>query len=258
MSQNKTAVIIGAGIGGITTAIYLAKNGYSVDIYEKNSGPGGRCGQLIKDGHRFDLGATMLLMPEVYQDVFESLGIRLEKGTDIVPLKDMYRIYYDDGSTISFTTDNERMRNQLEAIEPGSYEKSRDFTARGYKLYRLGMEKLISRNFYNLFEFANLRNIGLLVKLKTYISTWSYTKKFFRHIHLLMAYTFQNIYVGQSPFNSPALFTMIPAIELTEGSFFPKGGMFTIVDKLYSAAKAEGVTFHFNINVTAIKIRNKS
>ena len=51
----------------------------------------------------------MLLMPEVYQDVFESLGIRLEKGTDIVPLKDMYRIYYDDGSTISFTTDNERI-----------------------------------------------------------------------------------------------------------------------------------------------------
>lgn len=257
MSQNKTAVIIGAGIGGITSAIYLAKNGYSVDIYEKNSGPGGRCGQLIKNGHRFDLGATMLLMPEVYLDVFESLGIRLEKGTDIVPLNDLYRIYYDDGSTLSFTTDNERMRSQLEAIEPGSYEKSRDFTASGYKLYRLGMEKLISRNFYNLFEFANLRNIGLLVKLKTYISTWSYTKKFFRHIHLLMAYTFQNIYVGQSPYNSPALFTMIPAIELIEGSFFPKGGMFAVVDKLYSAAKAEGVTFHFNINVTAIKIRDK-
>ena len=74
MENNKSAAIIGAGIGGITTAIYLAKNGYNVNIYEKNDVPGGRCGQLIHEGHRFDLGATMLLMPGVYREVFDSLG----------------------------------------------------------------------------------------------------------------------------------------------------------------------------------------
>lgn len=77
MADSNTAVIIGAGIGGITTAVYLAKNGYKVSVYEKNSSPGGRCGQLIRDGHRFDLGATMMMMPGIYHEVFGSLGIGL-------------------------------------------------------------------------------------------------------------------------------------------------------------------------------------
>ena len=75
MADNKKALIIGAGIGGLTTAVYLARNGYSVDLYEKNSEAGGRCGQFIRDGHRFDLGATMLLMPGIYKEVFGALGI---------------------------------------------------------------------------------------------------------------------------------------------------------------------------------------
>jgi len=256
MTDNKSVVIIGAGIGGITTAVYLAKNGYNVTVYEKNSGPGGRCGQLIRDGHRFDLGATMLLMPGVYHNIFESLGIKLEEGKDIIPLKNLYKIYFDDGNEIDFTTDTERMKMQLEEIEPGSFEKSREFVTKGYEIFQIGMKKLISRNFYNFFQFANFRNIGLLIKLKTYISTWNYTKRFFRHIHLRMAFTFQNIYVGQSPFISPALFSMLPAVELTEGSFFPKRGMFGIVEKIYSAAHSAGVRFHFNINVIKIDIRD--
>ncbi|MBN2862694.1 MAG: phytoene desaturase [Bacteroidales bacterium] len=255
MQEKKTVVIIGAGIGGITTAIYLAKQGYSIEIYEKNSGPGGRCASFIRDGHRFDLGATMLLMPGVYHYVFDSLGISLEEGNGIIALKDLYKIFYDDGSSISFTSDMQKMKMQLEKIEPGSYERSRKFIAKGYEIFNLGFEKLLKKNFYTLFQFANFKNIGLLIKLKTYISTWDYAKKFFSHDHLLTAYTFQNIYVGQSPFTSPALFSMIPAVELTEGSFFPKGGMYTIVEKLFAKAESLGVKFHFNINVTEIRTK---
>jgi len=77
MTGNKSAVIIGAGIGGIVTAVYLAKSGYDVTVFEKNSTAGGRCGQLVRDGHRFDLGATMLMMPGIYREVFDYLGIPL-------------------------------------------------------------------------------------------------------------------------------------------------------------------------------------
>ncbi len=121
----------------------------------------------------------------------------------------------------------------------------------------LGMNKLIRRNFYNLFQFANFKNIGMLIKLKTYISNYRYAKKFFRHPHLRMAYTFQNIYVGQSPFNSSALFSMVPAAELTEGSFFPKGGMYSIVEKLLTAAKTSGVKFHYDMPVRKIRVNGK-
>jgi phytoene desaturase len=257
MAENRTAVIIGAGIGGITTAVYLIKNGYKVNVYEKNSAPGGRCGQLLQDGHRFDLGATMLLMPGIYHEIFDSLGIKLEEGKDIIPLDDLYKIYFDDGGEITFTTDIQKMKAQLEKIEKGSFERSAEYVSRGYEIFKTGMKELVGRNFYNLFQFANFRNIGLLIKLKTYISNWSYAKRFFSHPHLLMAYTFQNIYVGQSPFNSPALFSMVPAAELTEGSFFPNGGMYSIFEKLYSAALAGGVKFHFDSPVSWIKIKGR-
>jgi phytoene desaturase len=255
MGKSRAAVIIGAGIGGITTAVYLAKNGYSVSVYEKNASPGGRCGQLIVDGHRFDLGATMLMMPGIYHEVFDSLGIRLEEGSDIIPLDNLYKIFFNNGSYLEFTSDKERMKVQLEKMEPGSFEKSQEYVFRGYKIFRLSMDKLIGRNFYNIFQMVNLKNIPLLFKIKAFTPHFIYARKFFNHPHLLMAYTFQNIYVGQSPFNAPALFSMVPAAELTEGSFSPScGGMFNIVERMLDAAKKGGVEFHYSSPVRQIKI----
>jgi len=178
MAVDKNVVIIGAGVGGLTTALFLAKEGYKVDIYEKNPSPGGRCGQFIKEGHRFDLGATMLLMPDVYREVFSALNIPLETGTDIMPLEDLYKIYFDDGTHICFTKDNQKMREQLEKMEKGSSAKAEKYVEEGYKIYKLGMEKLVGRNFYNLFQFTNFKNIGLLIKLKTYISNWRFARRY--------------------------------------------------------------------------------
>jgi len=152
MTSKKSAVIIGAGIGGIATAIYLAKKGYSVSVFEKNSAPGGRCGQMIRDGHRFDLGATMLMMPEIYREIFESLGISLFENTEIKPLDNLYKIYFDNNEVITFTTDKERMKIQHEQIEPGSYAKSQKYVADGYEIFQIGMNKLIGRNFDNVFS----------------------------------------------------------------------------------------------------------
>ncbi|MCU0456111.1 MAG: phytoene desaturase family protein [Bacteroidales bacterium] len=253
MTEGRTAIIVGAGIGGLATSLYLARAGYSVSVFEKNSAPGGRCGQYIREGHRFDLGATMLLMPDIYRKVLGELGIELEEGTDIVPLNNLYTIFFDDSSRLEFTTDPEKMREQLERIEPGSYSRSQSYVDEGYSIFKAAMEKLIGRNFYNLFELVNFRNIGLLYKLKIFTSNWRYARRFFRHKHLLMAYTFQNIYVGQSPFNSPALFSMVPAAELIEGSYAVKGGMFGIIRKVMKAAEKAGVQFHFNTPVSEIR-----
>ena len=144
------------------------------------------------------------------------------------------------------------MKTQLEKIEPGSFKRSEKYVTDGYEIFQIGTKKLIGRNFDNIFQFANFRNIGMLIKLKTYISNWRYAKKFFHDSHLRMAYTFQNIYVGQSPFDSPALFSMVPAAELTEGSFFPKGGMYTIVENLLSEALSSGVRFLYNMPASKI------
>jgi phytoene desaturase len=252
MTKPRSAIIIGSGIGGLATAVFLAKDGYQVDIYEKNSSPGGRCGQLVRDGHRFDLGATMLMMPGIYNEVFDKLGISLFGNNDIHPLDELYRIWFDNNETLCFTKDAGKMKEQLERMEPGSSANAEKYVSEGYEIFNIGMNKLIARNFDNIFQFANIRNIGLLIKLKTYISNWKYARKFFQNRHLLMAYTFQNIYIGQSPFNSPALFSMVPAAELTEGSFFPEGGMFSIVKKLLDEAESSGARIHYNTPVEKI------
>ncbi len=254
MENKKSVVIIGAGIGGITTAIYLAKNGYNVNIYEKNSVPGGRCGQLIHEGHRFDLGATMLLMPGVYREIFSSVGIDFDKTLEVRPLDDLYRLYFDDDTQIAFTTDKKIMESQLEAIEKGSFARSQSYVSEGYNFFKIAYKKLIGRNFYNIFQFTTLKNVMMLIRLKTYLTHQKYVQRFFKNPHLQMAYTFQNIYVGQSPFDAPAFFSMIPAIELVEGSFFPKGGIYTVVESLKSEALKSGVKFYFDKEVSGIEV----
>ena len=98
--MNKSAIIIGAGIGGITTALYLAKNGYDVNVYEKNPSPGGRCGHIVRDCHRFDLGATIFAMPTIYRHVFESLGLKLEDCFEITELSNIIKIHFSCKSGI--------------------------------------------------------------------------------------------------------------------------------------------------------------
>jgi phytoene desaturase len=258
MENEKTAVVIGAGIGGLATAIYLAKRGVGVTIFEKNELAGGRCGQLIHEGHRFDLGATMLLMPGVYKEVFGALGIDFEKVLEPVKLDELYRLYFDDGKQISFTTDRERMKEQLEAIENGSSAMADKYVEEGYRFYSIASENLIGRNFYNFLEFATPKNILMLLRLKTWLTHQKYIQRFFRNPHLQMAYTFQNIYVGQSPFDSPAFFSMIPAIEIREGSFFPKGGIYGVVEALRSEAERAGVKLVYNSAVRSISVNGSS
>ncbi len=244
MTGNGTVLIIGAGIGGIATSIFLAERGCKVDVYEKNISAGGRCGQIVRDGHRFDLGATMILMPEVYRDVLGSIGLTMD-DLNVRHLEDIYTLWFDDGTSLAFTTDKKRMEQQLEKMEPGSFGKAEEYVRTGFDLYTAAFEKLLGRNFTRFFDFFNLRNTLLLVKLKTYLNHYRYTARFFRSEHLRMAFTFQNIYVGQSPFSAPALFSMIPAAELTEGSMFPVGGMYNVADRLMEKAREKGVTFHF-------------
>ncbi len=253
MKKNRSAVIIGAGVGGITTAIFLAKNGFDVTIFEKNVSPGGRCGRVVRDGHRFDIGATIFLMPNIYRDVFKSLGITLEDSFDTIPLETLYTLYVGDGNKLAFSSNLNKMQDQLELIEPGSFQKFLLYLAQGYKKYLLAINELIGRNFENLFQFANLKNVLLLIKLKTYIRHVIYIKKFFKNSFLKKAFTFQNIYVGQNPEKAPALFSMIPAAELIEGSFFAKGGMSSVVDKLISVAEGLGVKFVLGTPVEKIE-----
>ena len=252
MIQQKKVVIIGAGIGGIATAALLAQKGFNVEVYEKNNSPGGRCGQIIRDGHRFDLGATILLMPSLYRKVFSELGVDLDKELQTISLEPVYKLFFNNGLEFNFTRNEEEMKAQLESIEPGSFKKYQQYIKKGYTFFNLAMKDLLIKNYYNLFQFVNFKSFLLLLKLKSWKKHSNYIRRFFKDEHLQMAFTFQNIYVGQNPFSSPAFFAMLPGAEIKEGALFPKGGMHGIVEKLLETGTKLGVKFQYNKPVKQI------
>ena len=252
MSESKKAVIIGAGVGGIATAVFLAQKGYTVKVIEKNANPGGRCGQMIQEGHRFDLGATILLMPSIYRTVFASLGMDMDKELETTSLEPVYKLFFGDDTDFAFTRDINKMKLQLEAIEPGSFAHYERYVKEGYAFFNLSIDGLLGRNFYRLFQFINFKSIRLLIRLKTWIRHTDYIKRFFTDIRLQMAFTFQNIYVGQNPYKQPAFFSMLPGAEIAEGALFPKGGMHSVVEKLLATAVDLGVEFQYKKTVSNI------
>jgi phytoene desaturase len=259
MSELKTAVIIGAGTGGLATAIFLAREGFQVNVYEQSDAPGGRCSRIIRDGHRFDLGATIFLMPEIYRNVFKSLDIPFDQAISYQPISDIYRLYFTDGTLFRFTTDQAIMEKQLEALEPGSYARFLAYVKKGYGFYDIALKELLGRNYTSLFQFITVKNICVLFRIKTLISHMRYAKRFFSHPHLQTAFTFQNIYVGQNPFTAPALFAMLPAAEITQGSLVARGGMFSVVETLVEKARELGVQIHYNNPVARIRtVANKT
>jgi phytoene desaturase len=257
MIKEKSAIIIGAGIGGLSTSIFLARKGYKVDIFEKNMYPGGRCGQILREGHRFDIGATILLMPSIYRNVFESLGLNFDDCFELKALPSVYKIYFENGISLSFSSQKELMEKQLEAIEPGSYVAFTKYIATGYEFFQKSLSQLLGRNFFHTSEFVTLRNAALLINLKTYLKHKTFIRRFFKNNELQQAFIFQNIYVGQNPLTSPALFSMLPAAELTEGALFPIGGMYSITEKLRDTATELGVNIHYNKAVSKICISGK-
>jgi len=252
MNNSPKAIIIGAGVGGIATAVFLAQKGFAVEVYEKNANPGGRCGQMIQNGHRFDLGATILLMPSLYRQVFSSLGMDMDKELETTSLEPVYKLFFSDGTDFAFTRDPEKMKSQLEAIEPGSNVHYERYIKEGYQFFNMSINGLLGRNFYHMFQFINLKSVWLLIKLKTWIKHTDYIKRFFTDRRLQMAFTFQNIYVGQNPYKQPAFFSMLPGAEIAEGALFPKGGMHRVVEKLLTTALELGVKFHYKNPVAKI------
>lgn len=252
MNEKNTAVIIGAGAGGIATAIFLARKGYLVSVYEQSETPGGRCSCYIQEGHRFDLGATIFLMPDLYRKVFDSLGISFDSAIKSKHLAEIYRLYFTDGTTFRFTTDRQVMEEQLEALERGSYRRFLEYVEKGYGFYRIAINELLGRNYTSLFQFISLKNIGIMFRIKTLTSHMRYVKRFFQHPHLRTAFTFQNIYVGQNPYTAPALFSMLPGAEISQGSLVAEGGMFSVVESLVEAARELGVNFYYKSPVRKI------
>jgi phytoene desaturase len=256
MSQT-SILIIGAGLGGIAAAAHLAQRGLHVTVLEKNTHPGGRCDHLYRQGHHFDTGPTLFIMPHVYEDEFAALGSSLHDMLDLQRVDPTYHLIFDDGSQLSLTSDLKAMQDQLEAMEPGSFRGFLRYVDEGRRHYHQAMQHLVNRDFRSAREFFNLRNLPLLFSLKPLSRHYSHMAAYFDEPRLKSAFTFQDVYMGLSPFEAPATFSMMPYTELAHGVWYPKGGMYRVVEALMEIARQAGVEFAFSTAVKQIELNGK-
>ncbi len=252
--KTKSIIVIGAGIGGMTAATHLAQHGHHVTIIEKNSHPGGRCDRISRDGHHFDTGPTLLVMPLLYENEFAALGTSLHEALDLQRVDPTYHLIFDDGSQLALTSDMKHLEEQLEAVEPGSFQGLLRYLDEGHRHYHVGVEKLVYPDFRKLGDFFKLSNIPLVQQVKPLAKHHAHMSAYFDDPRLKAAFTFQDVYMGLSPFEAPATFSMMPYTELAHGVWYPKGGMYQLSEALANLARQAGVEFIFNAKVEKISV----
>ncbi len=250
----KSIIVIGAGLGGIAVAARLARSGYQVTVCEKQSTPGGRTEVVQGKGYRFDAGPTLFLMPEVWRQTYADLGERMEDHLDLLRIDPTYRVHFHDGSSIDLTSSLIDMREQLESLQPGVFDNYLRFVSEGYRHYTISLDKFVSRNFYTIFDEFAISNLPMLFQLKALQKHAPNVARYFEDPRLRAAFSFQNMYLGLSPYDAPATYSLLQYTELAEGVWFPKGGLFRSIETLTQIAESLGVRFRYNSTVASIDI----
>ncbi|KAF7715188.1 Uncharacterized protein PECH_005575 [Penicillium ucsense] len=250
----RSAIVVGAGAGGIATAARLAKAGYKVTVVEKNSFLGGRCSLVHHDEFRFDQGPSLLLMPECFQQTFEELGTTPEKeNVKLLTCDPNYRIWFSDGDHLEMSTDIAKMKPQIERLEGANgLEGVFGFLKESGAHYDLAMEHVLCKDFPNIFAMLRPGLVKSLLALHPFESMFSRVKRYFKSDKLRRAFTFASMYLGMNPFEAPGTYSLLQYTELAHGILYPEGGFVKVLEAVARVGERLGVTFRLNTPVASI------
>lgn len=254
MTTQKQAVIIGAGIGGLTTAALLARAGYSVTIHEAADQVGGRAGQYSDKGFTFDTGPSWYLMPRVFERTFELLGTSVEQELELMKLTPAYKVFYENAKPITITGDETTDMATFESIEPGAGAALQRYVQEGNDIYELSLKHFLYTNFsrpYELLKPAVLRHGFRMLRLAL-TPLHRHVTRYVADKRLQQILEYPMVFLGSSPFSAPAIYSLMSALDFREGVFYPKGGLYTIIRSLQRLATDAGVSIKLNSPVAHI------
>jgi phytoene desaturase len=251
--MSERAVIVGAGVGGLATAIRLRHAGLQVHVVEKTDAPGGRCGVWREGGYTFDLGPTIVLLKPVFEALFKEVGRKLEDYLDFRPCDPNYRIHFADGSSVRFAANLREMQAELERIEPGAFSGYLRYLEHGRKGMQAAVGRFVTQNFDSFGDFATPGNLREVFRSGAHKSLWSVVSRYFQDERLRIALTFQTMYMGIAPQDAPGIYALLPYTELADGIWFPMGGLHAIPRALEKLARELGVTFEYEAPVAQIE-----
>lgn len=252
--MSKKVVIIGAGVGGLATACILGQAGYKVTIYEKNSQAGGRAGTFTAEGFTFDTGPSWYLMPDVFEHFFELLGENAGELLKLKRLEPSYRVFYKDKlfGAVDIFGELERDGSTLEALEPGARNKLRGYLEKSTYQYNLAMNRFLYKNYDSLADFFTPDMLLRSLRLNVFTTMQKYVSRHFSSAEVQKIMQYPLVFLGASPNNAPALYSLMSHIDFKQGTFYPEGGMYKLTETLVALAKARGVNIICDTPVAAI------
>lgn len=255
----KKVVVIGAGIGGLASAIRLAAKNHQVTVIEQESQPGGKMSEIRAGDFRFDTGPSLLTLPHLVEELFELLGEKAEDYLSIQKLEESCRYFYPEGKRIRAWTSPERFSDELESKLGEPKENTLRYLKKAKRLYHFTADLFIFSSLHRLKTFRNRKTFGTLMRpglLDPFRSLHQANRRAFQTREAQQIFDRYATYNGSDPFRAPATLKIISHLEHNTGAFFPSGGMYKIASELHQLAMRHGITFQFNTRVESLTTAN--
>ncbi len=254
--MKKKAIVIGSGIGGLGAANLLAQKNYEVLVLEKNDYLGGRIGLVEAEGFKFDKGPSWYLMPDVFEHYFELFGKKVSDYLNLVPLKTSYRIFFEGtGEHVDLSAEPEKVAELFESWEKGAGEKFIKYLAKAKEAYDLARDVYIYKNYDSVLDLFDKRALKTRLSPRMLFSMDKYVGSWFKDERIRKILQYQLVFLGGSPYNTPALYSIMNHIDFNMGVFYPQGGIYEIVKALTRLGEELGVTYRTSAPVSKILVK---
>lgn len=251
--MKKKVIIIGAGFAGLSAAAFMAKAGWEVRVIEKNETAGGRARQLNAEGFSFDMGPSWYWMPDVFERFFAQFGKSVSDYYSLVRLDPSYRVYWESGST-DIPANYEELKALFEKIEKGSGAKLDHYLKEAFIKYRIGIQDLVYKPGQSITEFLDWNVMKNVFRLDVFTSIKSHVARHFKNPRLQQLMEFPVLFLGALPGNTPALYSLMNYADIVGGTWYPDGGMYSVVMAMQKLAEEMGVQFSFNESVEEMMV----
>jgi phytoene desaturase len=256
IKKDKKVVVVGGGVAGLATAALLSKDGYKVTVLEKNPFWGGRASVYEEDGFIFDKGPSWYMMPEVFDHYFSLFGKKTEDFYQLKKLEVHYKVFLDDNKCYTIYDNLEKNIALFESIEKGGGEKLRKILDQAKFLYEKAMNDLVRLDYSSSSQILNLSIIRFLFVSKLFKSLHKEIAKYFKNKDLQKILEFNTVFLGGSPYNTPAFYLLIAHADFNLGVYYPIGGMYKVVEALLKLCQDNNVTLINNQPVIGYRFEN--
>ncbi|MFN5169097.1 MAG: phytoene desaturase family protein [Cyclobacteriaceae bacterium] len=250
----KKVGVIGSGFSGLSAACFLARDGYEVTVFEKNSSAGGRARQFQEHGFTFDMGPSWYWMPGVFERFFGEFGKKPSDYYQLDRLDPSYRIVYGPNDILDVPAGLPALRAMFEQLEPGSGPAFDRFIGEGKYKYEIGINELVYKPGLSITELLDTKLMTGVLKMHVFSSISEYVRKFFNEPRLVQLLEFPVLFLGATPQKTPALYSLMNYADMALGTWYPRGGMYQVIQGMAQLAASLGVRFEFNSTVQQISM----